>query len=137
MSNQGKINFNTGEVSSKIDVRTDVEKYSGGCRRSENMIPSIYGTSTRRPGTKFVASDGTLASIFSAIMAWENDILCYENTVVVTDFDNSIQNVICYENDSVSHENIVLVDGDILSFISRILCHENSVLFYENDSVIL
>jgi len=48
------INFNGGELSSLIDVRSDIEKYKSGCRTLENMIPLIYGPSTRRPGTKYI-----------------------------------------------------------------------------------
>jgi len=46
--------FNTGEISPKIEARVDLEKYSSGCLRLENMIPTKYGGVERRPGTKFV-----------------------------------------------------------------------------------
>jgi hypothetical protein len=56
MSNIAVVRFNNGEVSPKIDVRKDVEAYTGGCRRCENMIPDLYGNATRRPGTVLIAS---------------------------------------------------------------------------------
>jgi len=48
------INFNSGELSPLIDARSDIEKYSAGCRKLENFIPRIYGIIERRPGTKFI-----------------------------------------------------------------------------------
>lgn len=54
-----RTHFTGGEFTSKIDVRTDTEKYEGGCRRLENMIPIKSGPATRRPGTTLIAiSDG-------------------------------------------------------------------------------
>lgn len=48
------INLNSGEFSPLIDVRSDIEKYSSGCRKLENFIPRIYGVVERRPGTRFI-----------------------------------------------------------------------------------
>ncbi len=48
------VSFNAGELSPQIDARSDVDKYSSGCRILENMIPRIYGGAERRPGTKFI-----------------------------------------------------------------------------------
>lgn len=56
MSNLGIVNFNSGELDPKVDVRKDLEKYTGGCRRLDNMIPDLYGNATRRPGTTYVTS---------------------------------------------------------------------------------
>ncbi len=56
MANYPITNFNSGELSPKIDARQDTEKYTGGCKRLENMIPLIYGCVERRPGTIFVAN---------------------------------------------------------------------------------
>lgn len=50
------INFNTGEVTKKIDARSDVEKYLSSCRVMENMLPLIYGAAVRRPGTEYIAT---------------------------------------------------------------------------------
>ena len=48
------ITFNAGELSPKLDSRTDLDKYQGGCRILENFIPTKYGCAERRPGTRFV-----------------------------------------------------------------------------------
>ncbi len=53
--NIGILSFNSGELTPKIDARSDVEKYRAGCRTLENFIPTIYGIAERRPGTEFVA----------------------------------------------------------------------------------
>jgi len=47
--------FNAGLLSPQIDSRSDVKKYSSGCRTLDNMIPRIYGSAERRPGTKYIA----------------------------------------------------------------------------------
>ena len=54
MANIPIINLNGGEYSPLIDARSDIEKYSSGCRVLENYIPRIHGTIERRPGTRFV-----------------------------------------------------------------------------------
>jgi len=62
MSNIAIVNFNSGEVTPDIDARKDIEKYTGGCRRLENMIPDVYGTAIKRPGTEYIVTsneDGT------------------------------------------------------------------------------
>lgn len=48
------VSFNAGELSPQIDARSDVAKYGSGCRILENMIPRIYGSAERRPGTKYI-----------------------------------------------------------------------------------
>lgn len=54
MKNIPIISLNGGEFSPLIDARSDIEKYSSGCRKLENFLPRIYGAIERRPGTKFV-----------------------------------------------------------------------------------
>ena len=49
-------NFNAGEISPKIDARSDITKYFSGCRTLENFIPLVEGGAMRAPGTKFVAA---------------------------------------------------------------------------------
>lgn len=46
--------FNSGELSPRLDNRTDLDKYYGGARTLENFIPLIEGGVTRTPGTYFV-----------------------------------------------------------------------------------
>ncbi len=47
-------NFTAGELSPRLDGRTDVGKYFNGCKTLENMVVHPHGAATRRPGTKFV-----------------------------------------------------------------------------------
>lgn len=54
MANIPIINLNGGEFSPLIDTRSDLEKYSSGCRTLENFLPRIYGAIERRPGTRFI-----------------------------------------------------------------------------------
>lgn len=46
------IKYTSGEVSPKIDARTDIEAHESGCRHLDNFISRIYGVIERRPGTK-------------------------------------------------------------------------------------
>jgi hypothetical protein len=46
--------FNAGELSPKLEGRTDVSQYSKGCRKLENFIVTPYGAVERRPGTEFL-----------------------------------------------------------------------------------
>jgi hypothetical protein len=48
--------FNNGEVTPLIHERSDVEKYAASCRTLVNMLPTIYGAVTRRPGTEYIAT---------------------------------------------------------------------------------
>ena len=47
-------NFNGGEVSPKLDIRGDIDKYQSGCLTLEGFIPMIEGGVQRMPGTYFV-----------------------------------------------------------------------------------
>ncbi|RPI54219.1 MAG: hypothetical protein EHM49_03435, partial [Deltaproteobacteria bacterium] len=46
--------LNGGEVSPRLDTRSDLEKYRSACRVLENMIPFVEGGATKCPGTYFV-----------------------------------------------------------------------------------
>ena len=101
MANIPVISLNAGKLTPLIDVRSDTEKYSSGCRILKNMIPLIYGPVTRRPGTKYLANvdDDDVKSrmvsfIYSATIAYK------------VEFSNKIINV--YFGDST-------VDTDIVS----------------------
>lgn len=54
MTNVQVLSFSAGELSPQVDCRADLEKYHAGCRSLENMVPRIYGSAERRPGTRFV-----------------------------------------------------------------------------------
>ncbi len=78
MANLPIILFSGGKFTPLIDVRFDTEKYPSGCRIVDNMIPTIYGPVTRRPGTLYRANvdDDDKKSrmvdfIFSATIAYE------------------------------------------------------------------
>ena len=81
MPNLPIISFNAGKLTPLIDIRSDVEKYSSGCRILQNMIPLIYGPVVRRPGTKFIANveDHSVKSrmkdfIFSTTVAYKIEL---------------------------------------------------------------
>ena len=48
-------NFTGGELSPRLDGRTDLTKYTSGCATLENLIVYPHGAAARRPGTTFVA----------------------------------------------------------------------------------
>lgn len=64
MSNIGRTNFNGGEFTPKLDVGVRIEKYVSGCRRLENMIPTVYGVTTRRPGTELIVAGNGAACYY-------------------------------------------------------------------------
>ena len=47
-------NFTAGELSPRLDGRTDLGKYFNGCKTLENMVVHPHGAATRRPGTQFI-----------------------------------------------------------------------------------
>ena len=54
MANVIITSFNNGEVSPAIDCRSDIAKHSSSCKQMKNMLPSVEGTASRRPGTRYV-----------------------------------------------------------------------------------
>ena len=48
-------NFTGGELSPRLDGRTDLTKYSSGCSTLENLVVYPHGSAARRPGSTFVA----------------------------------------------------------------------------------
>ena len=77
MSNIAVVNFNSGEVSQEIDARKDTEKYTGACRRLENMIPDVYGNATKRPGTEAIVVGNGAACYYEAVIADPNKTQIY------------------------------------------------------------
>jgi hypothetical protein len=49
-------NFNTGQVSPKLEARQDYPKYDSSMRTLENFIINPLGPVQRRPGTRYVAT---------------------------------------------------------------------------------
>jgi hypothetical protein len=48
-------NFTGGELSPRLDGRTDLTKYSSGCSTLQNLVVYPHGSATRRPGSTFIA----------------------------------------------------------------------------------
>jgi hypothetical protein len=48
-------NFTGGELSPRLDGRTDLAKYASGCATLENLIVYPHGAAARRPGSTFLA----------------------------------------------------------------------------------
>ncbi len=63
MTNINVIQFNSGEISPELDARKDIPKYTSGCRKLQNMIPTIFGGVEKRPGTEFI----TKSTVFDAL----------------------------------------------------------------------
>lgn len=69
--NKDVVSFNSGEVTPETDALSNTDKYQSGCRKLENMLPRVYGSVERRPGTTFVAeatlwyySDGAFCNLW-------------------------------------------------------------------------
>jgi len=128
------VNFNGGEFSPKIDARSDTEKYIGGCRQSDNMLPSMYGGSERRPGTEFISTNGAFNTMLDSIVSNDNIVMCLDNTAVVTSFDSLLSQITCWQNDVMCVDNEVVSDVNI-PFLRRAICCDNDLVFYEGDVV--
>jgi len=48
-------NFTAGELSPRLDGRTDIAKYGNGCKTLQNFLVHAHGGATRRPGTQYIA----------------------------------------------------------------------------------
>jgi hypothetical protein len=64
MTNIAVVNFNTGEVTPNFDARKDTGKYTGACRKMENMIPDVYGNAVKRPGTELIVAGNGAACYY-------------------------------------------------------------------------
>lgn len=49
-------NFTAGELSPRLDGRTDLNKYFNGCKKLQNFLTFPQGGVTRRPGTEHIAA---------------------------------------------------------------------------------
>jgi len=141
MANIPITSFNGGEFTPQLDCRSDIEKYSAGCRHCENLLPLIYGCVERRPGTRFVANTIDLDSILPSIVAHENAEVCYENKIVSTLPDTATNDAlmsafVCYENLMTCWENRVVVESQTAVLSEEIVCYENKPVFYENKIVV-
>ena len=66
-------NFTAGELSPRLDGRTDVSKYFNGCKTLQNFVIHPHGGSSRRPGTKFVREVKT-SSNFTRLIPFEFNV---------------------------------------------------------------
>lgn len=74
-----KTAFNAGELSPYFEGRVDQAKYSQGLSKSQNMIPTVQGSATRRPGTVFVENlQETAESAENAAVLIPHDIAADE-----------------------------------------------------------
>ena len=48
-------NFTGGELSPRLDGRTDLTKYTSGCKTLQNLVVYPHGSAARRPGSTFIA----------------------------------------------------------------------------------
>ncbi len=72
------LSFNAGELSPQIDARSDVSKYSSGCRILEGMLPRKYGSAERRPGFKYV-DNANSATVISRMVDFDySDTIAYQ-----------------------------------------------------------
>ena len=55
-------NFTAGELSPKLDGRTELQKYFNGAKQLQNFLVVPQGGATRRPGTQFIAETKTSAN---------------------------------------------------------------------------
>ncbi len=46
--------FTTGQVSPRLEGRSDFVKYNSSCRTVENMFVRVHGPVSRRPGTRYI-----------------------------------------------------------------------------------
>ena len=53
-------NFISGEIDPMLEGRLDSVKYQTGLRLCQNVLPTIYGALVKRPGTRYLASMGSL-----------------------------------------------------------------------------
>ena len=66
-------NFTAGELSPRLDGRTDVSKYFNGCKTLQNFVIHPHGGASRRPGTKFVREVKT-SSNFTRLIPFEFNV---------------------------------------------------------------
>lgn len=53
---QPLVTFNTGHLSPHMEARNDFEKYRASCRQLENMVVTVQGPASKRPGTEYIAT---------------------------------------------------------------------------------
>ena len=100
-------NFTAGELSPRLDGRTDLAKYFNGCKKLQNFLTFPQGGVTRRPGTEHIAEGAKSAGISrkSRLIPFEFNVeqtyvlefslqkfrIFKDGGIVVDGFDNPIE----------------------------------------------
>lgn len=66
-------NFTAGELSPRLDGRTELSKYFNGCKTLQNFLVVPQGGATRRPGTEFIAEVKT-SSVSGRLIPFEFNV---------------------------------------------------------------
>ena len=66
-------NFTAGELSPRLEGRTDVSKYFNGCKKLQNFLIHPHGGASRRPGTQYVNTVKTSAN-FTRLIPFEFNV---------------------------------------------------------------
>jgi hypothetical protein len=59
--------FNAGELSPRMNTRSDQDRYKAGCRTLKNAVLFPHGTAERRPGMRFIYAAKTGATVVRLI----------------------------------------------------------------------
>lgn len=139
------ITFNGGELTPLVDARSDINKYSAGCRLCVHMLPLIYGAAQRRPGFEFIngSYDNTVVGrvipfIYSNEIAYVIEMsnlinrYYYDGGIVIDDDGNDVTTVTPYSGDDLfqiqyaqSNDVMRLVHGDYAPrILSRVTASE-------------
>lgn len=123
-------NFTAGELSPKLDIRVDTQKYRNGAREIQNGIVMPHGGVRKRPGTKFVAevkssADEALLQAFefnveqtyvleigpNYIRQFKDQGVIAANTLTITDISKANPGVVTYTGTDPTNGQHVYVSG--------------------------
>ncbi len=141
--------FNAGELSPKMDARSDQEKYQLGCREMLNTFPLIYGGSEQRPGLEYInncknndSKSRLVGFEYSVddtfILEFSNQLIrFYRNGAVVNDGNgtedlSALDNIVAHwelndnngtdvtDSDGGTHDGVATVDTSTLSTTGKV-----------------
>lgn len=87
----GKFTF--GEVSPLLNARSDLQKYSAGCKTLENFIPLMQGPVQRRGGTRHIEQTGNTSNNVGANPVILIDFAYSETTSYLLEFGDGYMHV--------------------------------------------
>lgn len=92
-----KYSFNAGELSTLIKYRVDQKQYDYGAQKVENLIVLPQGGVIRRPGTKFVARNGSPCGTYPTLRAVDVNVaeVNIPHTIAISDI-NGLQSIMGY-----------------------------------------